>query len=119
MSEKETYELKEFIWLNVFGWIRWTEEEYPHRSGFALGDDTGEKCLELDMVDPLSPEGSMEVLKKSIDAGYSPTISRPFFSDEQSELYFVKDESSEIYSKAETLELAICLFSRKLFDKSK
>src|ERR1035437_9739209 len=69
MSEKETYKLKEFIWLNVFGWVHWREEEYPNRFGYSLGDETGEKCLEADMLDPLSPEGAMEVLKKCAEQG--------------------------------------------------
>jgi hypothetical protein len=110
MSEKETYELKGFIWLNVFGWIRWTEEEFPHRSGFSLGDETGEKCLEADMLDPLSTEGAMAVLEKFIERADHLEFARFPNGD-----YRVFDWNNT--ARAETLELAIALFAKRIFSK--
>ena len=116
MSEKETYKLKEFIWLNVFGWIHWREEEYPNRFGYKLGDET---CLLEDMVDPLSPEGAMKVLKKCVENGCQPEIKQAMHSTSEGfiEMFSVTESSTDLFAASKNLELAICLFSRKLFSK--
>jgi len=121
MSEIETYELKEFIWLNVFGWVRWREEEYPNRDGYKLGEG-GDTCLECDMVDPLSPEGAMEVLKKCAEK-VNVTICKigSWWNVVGRDYSKVNQENSQtpkfISADDESFELTICMFAKILHTK--
>lgn len=113
MNEKETYDLKRFIWLNVFGWILWREEEYPHRDGYSLGDEYGEKCLEADMVDPLSQEGAMEVENEIVK--HFGQIEISFVGN----TWFSSCESRRARECGETRMIASGLLAQKLFQDGK
>lgn len=120
MNEKEIYELKEFIWINVFGWVHWQEENYPYRDGFSIGGVTGEKCLQINMLDPLSPEGAMRVLKKCLDVmkRHGEVFGIEIAIQSRGGRFNVCC-SSPVHALNETeedsLELSICQFAKKIF----
>jgi hypothetical protein len=127
-QEMELRRLKRWIILNVMGWVEWTEEEYPYRSGFSEGDEFGDKCLEDDMPDyPTDPGAALEVLKRCAEAmpnaiigigspmGKADVISTLPKSKQGWVVGAIGFKPSNFDVEAETLELAICRFAKRLF----
>lgn len=125
-TERELDKLNDWIALNVLGWVKWREEEYPHRNGYSRGD---EKCLQCDMPNyATDADGAMEVLThcmKHLDriTGRTDFQIVVLYDEGSLEPYCVTtdsqpDSDDEIHSyncaAAETMELAICLFAKNI-----
>ncbi len=124
-------ELNHWIALNVLGWIEYKEEEYPHRDGYAFGNEHGEKCLAFDMPDYSGcPTAAMEVLKCCMmnldivtkrtdfqivvlyDIGSpEPYVVTTDSDDDNDDSIHVKNCAS-----ANTMETAICRFAKNLYE---
>jgi acetyl-CoA carboxylase beta subunit len=130
-NKTEPMELNEWIALNVMGWILWREEEYPHRDGYSLGDEYGEKCLACDMPDyACDATAAMEVLKhcmKHLDrlTGRTDFQIVVLYDEGSLEPYSMMTDSTKPAddmthvrncAAAETMELAICRFAKNLHE---
>jgi len=128
-TKTEPMELNDWIALNMMGWILWREEEYPHRDGYSLGDEHGEKCLKADMPDyACDATAAMAVLKhcmKHLDRLTGRTDFQIVVLYDEGSLtpYCVvtdsvhdRDDATHVENcaSAETMELAICRFAKNL-----
>ena len=119
LTDKELRELDAWIWTHVLGWVPFREEEYPHRNGYALGDDTGEKCLECDMPQcSTDPAAAMQVLEKcAVELGGEGerACAVEWLPMEEEWRIIETDTPDGVRAQAKTLPLAICLFAKELF----
>ena len=114
MNTEEMRELDAWIFQHVFGYIPWREEEYPHRNGWAKGDEYGEKVLDYDKPEfTTSPADALAVLRECYPQVGGSSIQTAFIGQ-----YLVwHGDNFDQRVKADTIELAICLFARQLFEK--
>ena len=116
-TEQEIFELEKWIWLNVFGWIEWREEEFPYRAGYSQGDEYGVKCLECDMCHPVTdPADAFAVLQRCVER---VTKDISINSDGKTfKVFSIMDWSGQTeawWEEDESLPVAICLYAKKLF----
>ena len=109
MNDAELRELDLWIAVNIFGWQTFNEEEYPHRMLWREGDIGSPVWDEPDFY-TTDPAAAMEVLKRCSDE-WDIQIGRRMITKE----WFCS--SGYAYTQAETIELAICQFAKKLFIK--
>jgi hypothetical protein len=116
-ENREMDELNVWIFKNVFGWMDYQEEEFPHRTGFAKGDEFGEKMLRCDMPDFTTDRAAaMEVwcaCQKKLGA-------IPIICSYQTEVggYWIRavpKNGTEVEGISETFERACANFARQLF----
>jgi len=112
MTTQEMRELDAWIAENVFGWQEFREEEYPYRMLWREGEEGSPVWDEPDYY-TTDPAAAMEVLKKCADNLWLSVG----FSKQRKTFLCGGILSGENYAEAETLELAICQFAKKLFTK--
>jgi len=116
MSEKEMRELDEWIATRIFGWQKFREEEFPHRTLWSEGDPGSRVWDEPDFY-TTDPAAAMQVLEKCVEFG-GVLVTRPFYHNEKKELWTIRDgEMGDMTEVGETLPLAICKFAKELFSK--
>lgn len=123
MTDKELRELDAWIAEHVFGWSRWNfNNGYTAHNYLDQTNGQANKYRKHGFVDGLTllesfpkyttdPAAAMEVLKKCCEHPYYPFGFAVAFSKGFPNPWVCETAT------AETLELAICLFSKKLFSK--
>ena len=114
MNYEEIRELDAWISEHVFG------AKCGHVWSVESGQSRCKKCnvqwdgKEVVMPYSKDPSAAMEVLKKCIE-GRTVVIGSP--SQSEYLISWLKSDSIYFHTKAETFELAICLFAKKIFTK--
>ena len=115
MSETELRELDAWIAEHVFGFKKTRRDFDSAITGY--GFDANNKFAVLPSP-TTSPDDAMKVLEKCCDERFATSIQKNKVSWKVSRIYWgpFRMHESEV-TFAETLPLAICLFSKKLFSK--
>lgn len=113
MSDKEMRELDAWIWQNVMLAklvIRPADSTYPKLK--YLRFPNGDEILERMWSPTTDPAAAMDVLKKCGQSAVVTITTNPSIASHLG-VWTCADE--QIFCTGETLELAICLFAKKLF----
>lgn len=133
MSAEEMESLNAYLAERVLGWtwFKYTpKDSHDYQGCRTLADRPHRFLVKAKGDEPLAPDAfyniprpttdpaaAMTVLEKCAE-GESVSLSRAFHSNEQADLYTVRNGClGDVYATAETLPLAICLFAKKIFSK--
>lgn len=123
MNQNELRELNTWIAEHVMGWIKCDVKNLDHSGRFSISD-TGFVLIHAPRVQikqfrpTTDTAAAFEVLKKCLDNQREFGFGDPCFISKDGGYWLraVKD-GKHIDGEAETLELAICLFAKKIFTK--
>ena len=120
MTTEEMENLDAWIQINVFGYTKQKEQGYPFRSGY-FHQETEDFVLVFDAPKYTTcPADAIELLKRCLGKVSTGSLEIYQGCDEAPEynpVYGITLKEWNQVIMAETLELAICKFSQKLYSK--